>query len=751
MATFSTINRAPGVYIQEIALPGPIQGVSTSIAAFLGPAMQGPTFTPTLLTNIQQFWNAFGSYLEDPYRVYVTHAVNGFFAEGGQQCYFVRIGTGKRAWRDLLDAKNRKVLRVTALEEGVAANTDIKVQVDQVNSGSAKAVGKGVSVNVDSASLAIDTAAANQLNVTTKNASDALKFDPGDLVLLTDSTKTKTEKATIATISSDATAPPGTCKFVMKVPLTNDYKNGTIAPAGPRRRVTTADAADAGKFVPGDVVLLTDSAKTKTERAVISSIGTDARIAPGITRFVMLGAFTTDYSGGTMRLADLIPGQMRIRVDQTAKFEPGSYVTIDQNGLTENGVVRLVDSINNVLTLTGPLVNTYPMDAAAKDVTIKTLEFSLTVKATGVADEVFTPLSMDSRHSRYFAAHTPSASVVVTLADPPTTSAPPDNLPATLAASGLAGGVDEDITKLTTAEYHAGIDTLQKIDDVNLLCIPEAVGGTVGAAPIFTAADTQDIQAYMVAHCEKMKDRFCILDSLPMPSPAAFDTITNQRQNLNSDGGYGALYFPWLSISNPIAKGRILVPPSGHVAGVYANSDSNFGVFRAPANESIVSALDLETIVTDDEQGPLNEQGINVIRAFKGQGIKIWGARTIAPHDITQWRFINVRRLLLYIEESIQEGTRFAVFEPNNLTLWQTLKRLVTAFLRDQWEAGALFGDTPDKAYRVRVDETLNPPEIRALGQLIIEVTVVPTTPAEFIVFQVIQDPTGATLQEATA
>jgi Bacteriophage tail sheath protein len=192
------------------------------------------------------------------------------------------------------------------------------------------------------------------------------------------------------------------------------------------------------------------------------------------------------------------------------------------------------------------------------------------------------------------------------------------------------------------------------------------------------------------------------------------------------------------------------VPPSGHTAGVYANSDNNFGVFRAPANESIVSALDLETPVTDDEQGPLNEQGINVIRAFKGQGIKIWGARTIAPHDITQWRFVNVRRLLLFIEESIQEGTRFAVFEPNNLTLWQTVKRLVTAFLRDQWEAGALFGETPDKAFRVRVDETLNPPEIRALGQLIIEVTVVPTTPAEFIVFQVIQDPTGATLQEGT-
>jgi phage tail sheath protein FI len=171
-------------------------------------------------------------------------------------------------------------------------------------------------------------------------------------------------------------------------------------------------------------------------------------------------------------------------------------------------------------------------------------------------------------------------------------------------------------------------------------------------------------------------------------------------------------------------------------------------VFKAPANEDITSALALPVTVTDDEQGPLNEQGINIIRSFPNQGIKIWGARTIAPPDVTAWRFVNVRRLVTFVEKSIQEGTRFAVFEPNNLTLWQQIKRMVTDFLTQQWTAGALFGDTPDKAFRVRVDETLNPPETRALGELIVEVTVVPTTPAEFIIFRVIQDITGSTLQE---
>jgi phage tail sheath protein FI len=183
---------------------------------------------------------------------------------------------------------------------------------------------------------------------------------------------------------------------------------------------------------------------------------------------------------------------------------------------------------------------------------------------------------------------------------------------------------------------------------------------------------------------------------------------------------------------------------------VYANNDNTVGVFKAPANERIANALAVEVVLTDDEQGPLNDIGINVIRSFPNQGVVVWGARTIAPPDVTAWRFVNVRRLTTYIEKSIQEGTRFAVFEPNNTTLWQQIKRLVTAFLHDRWEEGALFGATPDLAYRVQVDEAINPPSVRALGQLVVQVTIVPTTPAEFIVFQVIQDITGASLQEST-
>jgi phage tail sheath protein FI len=309
-----------------------------------------------------------------------------------------------------------------------------------------------------------------------------------------------------------------------------------------------------------------------------------------------------------------------------------------------------------------------------------------------------------------------------------------------LAATNLAGGADEDLSGLTPADYQKGLKVLASTDGVNLLCIPDAVGERM------KPPDTQAIQAAMISHCEFKADRFAILDPRPDHD---IEKIKEQRANVNSDRGFAALYFPWVLVANPGGKGRLEVPPSGHIAGVYAKNDDTRGVHKAPANESITSALALPVVLTDAEQGPANEAGINVIRSFPGRGIKIWGARTIAPHDITQWRYVNVRRLLLFIEKSIQEGTRFAVFEPNNLALWGRLRRLVNDFLTGIWRDGGLFGATPEKAFRVRVDEDLNPSPVRALGQVIVEVILFPTTPAEFVVFRIIQEPGGSFVKES--
>ncbi|MDZ7268446.1 MAG: phage tail sheath subtilisin-like domain-containing protein [candidate division KSB1 bacterium] len=638
---FNPINKAPGVYLEEVQVPGPIAGVGTSTAAFIGPAEKGPLTIPTFLTNLTQFQNAFGGYITAP-MVYVTHAVRGFFDNGGTSCYFVRVGTAVRASRTLNDRGTptaRPALVVTAKEEGVTGNA--------------------ITVEVQDASIV----------------------------------------ATVAVVRAQATLS-----------------------AASNNQATVTAAGDAANFRPGDTVFLEQGGTN--ERTTIASISG--------TTITFQANLSNTYSGGTIRIANLIPGQTQIRIGTTTGIEPGSYVSIAQGATTEARVVQSVERVNHFITLASGLTNTYTMASTDAAVNLQTLEFTLIITTPGLGAENFPNLAMDPRHSRYFAKVVNSASVEVALVDPPNPTLPPDNRPAVIAAPVLTGGQDDDLSQIQPTHYKSAIDALERVDDVNLLCVPDRTD--------------QEIQAYMIAHCEKMQDRFAILDPLPNATPS--NGLLTQRNNLSSDNGYAALYYPWIYIANPVASGRIKVPPSGHVAGVYARTDGTRGVHKAPANEPIRGVLELERTLTDEEQGPVNENGINVLRFFPGSGFRVWGARTIAPRDRTQWRYVNVRRLMLFIEESIQEGTQFAVFEPNELGLWEKVKRQVTDFLTRVWRDGALFGASPEEAFRVRVDEELNPPSVRALGQLIIEVVVFPTTPAEFVVFRIIQEPGGPTVEE---
>jgi hypothetical protein len=182
----------------------------------------------------------------------------------------------------------------------------------------------------------------------------------------------------------------------------------------------------------------------------------------------------------------------------------------------------------------------------------------------------------------------------------------------------------------------------------------------------------------------------------------------------------------------------MFIPPSGHIAGVYARVDMFPGVHKAPANVDVRGALGLERLLSDRQQGPLNKQGVNVLRVFPGDArVMVWGARTTVDPEITDWVYINVRRLLLYLEESIQEGIRWAIFSPNNLTLWKQLTRTISEFLTGVWRNGGLFGETAEEAFQVRIDEALNPPSVRALGRLYIEIKVAPVRPAEFIIVRI--------------
>lgn len=305
----------------------------------------------------------------------------------------------------------------------------------------------------------------------------------------------------------------------------------------------------------------------------------------------------------------------------------------------------------------------------------------------------------------------------------------------------LQGGEIKAVT-VTSPQFEGnatrreGIGALEALDDVTMVCVPDLMAGYRRGD--LDLAGVKTVQLALLAHCQRMKYRFAILDAPPDMSP---QEIADWRQNqAGYDSKYGALYYPWIAVANPSGGNgsTLLIPPSGHIAGVYARVDNERGVHKAPANEVVLGAVDLEINVTKEEQDGLNPMGINCIRTFPGRGTRIWGARTLSITD-PSWRYVNVRRLFNYVEASIEAGTQWVVFEPNDEDLWARVRRDVTAFLRRVWRSGALFGATPEQAFYVKCDEELNPLEVRDAGQLIIEVGLAPVKPAEFVIFRISQ------------
>lgn len=286
-----------------------------------------------------------------------------------------------------------------------------------------------------------------------------------------------------------------------------------------------------------------------------------------------------------------------------------------------------------------------------------------------------------------------------------------------------------------------GINSLETDQDVTLVMVPECTNSLVIKDSDDPEIDPSyiTIQNAMISHCEKMKNRFAVLDT---KQEIDVGTITTP----SSQNGFGAVYYPWLMVSDSNSSNSVAVPPSGHIAGVMARTDNDKGVHKAPANEVVKSILGVTKKHTEADEGILNEKNVNVIRPFTGRGVLVWGSRTISPS--VQWRYVNVRRLTLYVEESIKRATYFAVFEPNNESLWATVRRQISGFLRTVWQNGALVGATAGDAYQIKIDSELNPVDQVRLGILNIQITMYPTTPAEFIVFSIIQKPGGPDIEE---
>jgi phage tail sheath protein FI len=293
------------------------------------------------------------------------------------------------------------------------------------------------------------------------------------------------------------------------------------------------------------------------------------------------------------------------------------------------------------------------------------------------------------------------------------------------------------------ASARSGVAGFEAAEDVTMVCCPDLMA--LYQAGNLSMEGVKAVQQAMLDHCANMKDRVAILDCPPGMNP---QQIKDWRmEEMGYDSKYGALYYPWIKVANVTGNGEtVLVPPSGHMAGIYARSDTERGVHKAPANEIVRGALGLETKIIKSEQDSLNPVGINCIRPFAGRGIRVWGARTLSSDAL--WRYISVRRLFNFIEESIELGTQWVVFEPNDFDLWERIKRDIRAFLTRVWRDGALFGATPDEAFYVKCDEELNTVEIRDAGQVIIEIGLAPVKPAEFVIFRISQWAGGGAVAE---
>ena len=433
-----------------------------------------------------------------------------------------------------------------------------------------------------------------------------------------------------------------------------------------------------------------------------------------------------------------------------------------------------------------------------------TLSFSLTVIRDRRDREIFANLSLNPDDDRYFVRLInrgsdripPSQWIQVEDLLPPEIVQTADLLPNAV-KSGLKNQIgflsegQDGVASLTIDDFlgtsdllvsdRKGLSVLDRVDAVGIVCIPDiqirpilvpdapppqkpphdpclpikleppeanpSNPPTPEQPPLFSHEQIFTVQRALIEHCERQKDRVAILDAVLRSGSETSLTIAeilDWRSRFESDRGFAALYYPWIRVVDPLKlRGNPVrtIPPCGHIAGLYARSDLTVGVHKAPANGELFWAEDITVSINDEEQAILNPEGINCLRAFPGRGIRVYGARTLSSDP--DWRYINVRRLMLTIEEAVDESTQWAVFESHDLNLRRSLILSISSFLETLWQQGALVGATPEEAFYIKCNETNNPPEIVNQGKIVTEIGVAPTHPAEFIIFRV-----GRTVEE---
>jgi hypothetical protein len=798
---------APGVYIEEIEIGAkPIEGVSTSTAGFLGMTERGPLNKPTLVTSFAEYQRIFGGYLDEKVydgKRYLPNAVEGFFTNGGQRVYVSRVaGTDKSKSSGFLpdvsgkttslgkdadakaitlkikdasdlepddvlflkDGPQSEYLKFVRLAKAITLDTPLKqsyatgIKITKMEKDTQTTYKIQEKVDKGGTEITLDTVtdlvAGYVLIIGDVTNPEICIIESTDGTKITVRTALRFEHSVDVELNKLTSSELPNTKPILSAVKT-DY---TIIPIDKDDTIFKQDNAmkigdehflikeiDAEK-----VILIADELKYQhKENAIIKQLipAIDVEAANEGTWGDKIKIVITASSLSTAKLTAPASNQNYLDLDTVTEMEEGTLLKLPTEPPSYETIKEVIktDEIKRVM-----LKNqvTVPWNDNPKKREVSTDEFDIVVSFKEI-DETFKHLSTNENHSRYVKKIiTPETSQLIRVKNVSTTEQmklePTQDKEPGWKLNVIVGGdgipADDKELNITyegkdnpEPAKREGLYTFKNIDEINIVAIP--------------GITTQHLQNKLIIHCETMKDRFAVMDSI---EKADLDGIQTQR-NLY-DSKYAALYYPWIRVFDPLSKKRTNVPPSGYMCGIYARSDTERGVHKAPANEVVRGSLGLEEfngtkrIITKGQQDILNPKGVNCIRAFPGRGIRVWGARTISSD--TLWKYVNVRRLFIFLEESIEESTQWVVFEPNDQKLWARVRQTINQFLTRVWKDGALFGSTPEEAFFVKCDETTMTQDDIDNGRLIIMIGVAPVKPAEFVIFRIAQWAGGSAATE---
>jgi hypothetical protein len=756
---------APGVYVEETSFRSKsIEGVSTSTTGFAGPTRKGPSGdTPELLTSFADFERIYGGLQnlafsdQNDGTNYLAHAVRSYFNEGGSRLYVSRVlqggataeaaaGAIKFIARFAGAVGNGKVqvfpavAAATRLGMNKAAEGSV-VAVGWGGAGAQPAVLTGGAPTIDQGKATFDAAVPIPLKINGTDTTIRFQTSPAEItgaaiggtVALAGANKTL--RVVVNGVDNEITLglPDGNATLQAIVDEINLHIPEGFARVGTSTIILGAVRGSPGSiavyanadlgFAQTAVAQVTSAAKVTIEEIdqAMRGVGVRATIVSGKL------TLTTAATGVTATLE-------RTGVTAVAGLPAGEVTGVNAAG----SVVYYVKKGDNWVKTTDETQNaTFPSDETAKFGDF----VSLTVVTTdGDGHErAYEGLGLSPSHPRWLgsvlsknpsrrAEHVERLFAIELQGNETVDTLVGALLPAAPSSASFTFTKGTDGAQPQASDYSDALKLLGGIEDISIVAAP--------GSSAYSAAKA--IRLELISHAETRRSyRIAVLE-------APRDTNLTEVREVKSqiDSKYAALYYPWVVVANPAVRAgdentpkEISLPPSGFVSGIYARNDIERGVFKAPANEVIRSALRFHSDVNFAQQEVLNPLGINCLRFFPGRGYRVWGARTVSSDP--EWKYVNVRRYFNYLERSVDNGTQWAVFEPNGERLWANIRETISSFLYNEWRSGALLGEDPKQAYFVRCDRSTMDQNDLDNGRLICLIGVAVVKPAEFVIFRI--------------